>query len=177
MGHTDPAEGRMNRAPFPIDRLRELLAYDGDTGHLRWLVNRNKVRAGSVAGSVDQTGYVCVKIDRRILKAHRVAWAMTHGAWPKDQIDHINGERADNMIANLREASRSENLQNQRRPRSDNKTGYLGVNWQTSDKRWRAQIKAAGRVIYLGQFTTPEAARDAYLAAKKQLHPFQTIVQ
>lgn len=155
-------------------RLRELLSYDLETGVFRWLSSRGTARAGSVAGSPDSYGYLQTKIDRRCYLNHRLAWLYVHAEWPEEQIDHINGCRSDNRLANLRKVSASINQQNQRKARLDNKCGLLGVS--SSGKRWQARISyPGGKDTYLGLFDTPELAHAAYLEAKRRLHPGGTI--
>jgi hypothetical protein len=154
------------------ETLRGLLDYDPNTGIFRWMVQpNNRVKVGAVAGSVSSKGYTRIKINGMEFKAHRLAWLHFHGVMPTHDIDHINGNRADNRIANLRDVSRSMNLQNQTRPRTDNTSGYRGVSLHKSGKRWKAQIMVNGRKQYIGYFNTPEAAHAAYLAAKLRFHP------
>ncbi len=156
------------------DRLRELLCYDQETGVFQWLVSRGRARAGSIAGSADSYGYLQTKIFGRIYLNHRLAWLYAHGEWPDEQIDHINGCRYDNRLANLRKVSASINQQNQRKARLDNKSGFLGVG--RIGKRWQARISYPGsKDTYLGLFDTPELAHAAYLEAKRRLHPGGTI--
>jgi hypothetical protein len=113
-------------------------------------------------------GYVCIRIDNILYTAHRLAWLYVHGNWPAHQLDHINKNRSDNRLCNLREATNAENAQN--RKRSDNKTGYTGVNQENN--KWKAEIKLNYKTIRLGLFETPEEAYSAYLSAKHGLHPF-----
>jgi hypothetical protein len=94
------------------ERLRKLLAYDPETGVFRWKVQRGRVRAGSIGGTLIKSGCHMIAIDWRTYPAHRLAWLCVHGCWPVDQIDHVNGIRTDNRIANLREAIRNENNEN-----------------------------------------------------------------
>lgn len=154
-------------------RLRELLDYDPETGVFTWIKKpRRSTRVGSRAGSLGAfDGYRLIRIDHELYRGHRLAWFWVHGVWPSSQIDHINGIRDDNRIANLREADNAQNKQNQVRARSDSRSGYLGV---TTHKPgvFRAKIQIAGKVHYLGLFDTPEAAHAAYLEAKRRLHPF-----
>ena len=158
------------------ERLREVLDYNRDTGVFVWAVPTNpRIKVGDVAGCVPERGYRLVRIDRHPYRAHRLAWLYVYGEWPAVQIDHINGDRADNRLANLREATGAENMQNQRRPQSNNQSGFLGV--RPSGGRWRAAIMVGGRKRYLGCFGTPEKASEAYVAAKRELHPFSTITQ
>ncbi len=158
-----------------LERVSELLAYDPGTGILTRRVPRGGQRAGAVAGNPNSWGYLLVGIDGRQYSAHRIAWLLTHGSWPGGEIDHINGDRTDNRIANLREATVSENQQNQRGPQANNASGYLGVYWNKQRRQWRACIRVDGRTRHLGGHDTAEAAHAAYLAAKRALHPFGTI--
>lgn len=152
--------------------LRSLLDYNPDTGVFYWRIQPSRnVKAGAVAGCVDSYGYTRIRVNGMKFMAHRLAWLYTHGVMPTHEIDHINGNRADNWITNLRDVSPSTNLQNQAKPHKGNTSGFLGVSWSKSKKRWRAQIFANGRNEYLGSFDTAEAAHAAYLAAKLRLHP------
>jgi hypothetical protein len=108
------------------------------------------------------------------LRAHRVVYALTHGHWPPEHVDHENGVEAGNGIANLRPATHAENCQNLKiNPR--NTSGYPGVHWNKLERKWTAQIKAYGRNVYLGYFDKAEAAFPAYCAAKAIVHPFQPV--
>lgn len=157
-----------------IENIGRLVAYEPDTGLLRWRVNAsNRRAAGAVAGCKCKTsGYVLVRVDGRLHRAHRLIWLMVHGDFPALDVDHINGDRADNRLANLRLATRSENLQNMRRGRGE--SGLLGAH--TCRGRWRSAIQVAGVSRNLGCFETAQEAHHAYLAVKQQVHPFQAIV-
>lgn len=158
-------------------RLKELLDYFPDTGLFKWKVFRgNTAKPKTIAGSIDSNGHGQIKVDGITYQAHRLAWLYVNGVWPSKEIDHRNGIRNDNHIANLREANHSENGQNQRKARTDNKSsGILGVTWHKRDKKWRAQIGIAGKKKWLGAFDTPEAAHSAYITAKRELHQFGTL--
>jgi hypothetical protein len=152
------------------ERINELLTYDPGTGVFRWKVERRRGRAvGSVAGSTDSYGYRQICIDGSKRLAHRVAWTLSSGKWPDGEIDHINGDRSDNRIANLREASRQVNTQNTRAARKDSKTGMTGT-WTTPYGQHCARITVDGKEIYLGVFPSLEEAHAAYVTAKRQLH-------
>jgi hypothetical protein len=157
-----------------IDLVKKVLSYDPETGILRWKVNKGpRARAGAIAGTPDGKGYIQVKVDYKLRRAHRIAWAITHGEWPKAEIDHINGVRDDNRLANLREATSAENKQNTRTPRSHGKAGLLGVSWDAKRGAWHARIAVGGMQKSIGRFKTAEAAHAAYLEAKRVYHPFQ----
>lgn len=157
-------------------RLHELFDYDPATGVLRWKVPTNtRVKAGDEAGTITGKGYRRIMVDGRLYLAHRLAWLCTHGVWPTNDLDHINGRRADNRISNLREATRSENLQNRRHAQSGSRSGLLGASWHGHKGRWRAEIRYNGKRVFLGHFDTAEEAHAAYLQAKEILHPFNTL--
>lgn len=156
-------------------RLRELLHYEPDTGVFTWTQNRWRVFSGDIAGGVGLQGYVIITVERRTYRAHRLAWLWVHGVWPAADIDHINGNRADNRLVNLRDVDRQTNLQNLTKAKTHNKTGLLGVCYSARDKRWIAQIKAPGAPRVLGYFKSPKEAQDAYLEAKRLWHPGCTI--
>ena len=148
------------------DRVRELLDYNADTGEFIWRVSRGKAREGSVAGNVNNNGYMRIKIYRKEHLAHRLAWLWSFGYFPEHQIDHINRDRADNRIENLREVSRSCNLRNSKLS-VDNTSGVKGVSWDKIDKRWRAHIKINGKTICLGLHETLIDAACHRLAAEQ----------
>jgi hypothetical protein len=157
-----------------ILRLKSILRYEPETGVFVSIVARGPIKVGQQVGCVNLNGYVHIQIDGVIYLGHRLAWLITHGAWPKNCVDHINGIRSDNRISNLRDGSNGVNAQNQRRPRSDNKSGFLGVS-KHSDGKWQARIKIGSTYKSLGLHQTPELARDAYIKAKRQFHQGCTI--
>lgn len=159
-------------------RLRELFDYSPDTGiftRRTTVGNSPSQKTGYVAGSTNAAGYVIIFIDGRGYKAHRLAWLYIEGTWPKNHIDHLNSVKNDNRIDNLRDATRSENLQNQRFAHANNCSGFIGVHWHQASWSWQAQIRANGRRHHLGVFLTPELASEAYLKAKRELHEGYTI--
>lgn len=157
-----------SKPTLTVERLRDVLNYDPLTGIFRWRRAGSRHTAGKVAGHVDAVdGYRRIYVDVRLYKAHRLAWFYVYGRWPEGQIDHINRVKDDNRVNNLREANHSQNRQNSgdeatRRSSS----GLLGA-YRNRD-RWVSQISG----IYLGMFDTPEEAHAAYIAAKRELHPF-----
>lgn len=142
------------------ERVRELLDYDSSTGVFRW--RRNGKVAGCATGSHP---YVIIRIDQIARYAHRLAWLYVFGVWPDHTIDHANGDKHDNRLCNLREATMAQQLQNQGRP-------GLGATYNKQAGKWTAQISVNRRRTHLGYFDTAEAAEAAYRAAKAELHPF-----
>lgn len=159
---------------FSAQQLREVLDYDPLTGWFKWRVRPNRrIKVGDAAGSKACGGYVSVRVFGRLKQAHRLAWLYTYGEWPNGQIDHIDGNRANNAIANLRDVSQSVNQQNRRRASRSNTHGFFGASLQGS--RWKAQIMVNGQNIHLGYYDTPGLARAAYIAAKRVMHAGCTI--
>lgn len=140
-----------------------------ETNARRW----NKVHAGREAlTSVGTHGYRNGSIFATWHLAHRIIWTMANGRWPEEDIDHIDGNRLNNAISNLRSVSRQENTKNlSRRPL--NTSGVPGVIWNKRSRKWRASIKVSGKFIYLGHFENLEAAALARKIAEAQygFHP------
>lgn len=173
-----------DHAVLAPDFLRAVLRYEPETGKLYWrertpdmfkpgkpgcrvartpdhiCTGWNGRHAGNEAFTTNSGGYRTGRLSGRTVKAHRIAWAIHHGEWPKGSIDHINGDPADNRIANLRDVSHSMNMRNTA-ARSDNKSGYSGVRWCRRAQKWIVAIQ-------IGRFSKIEdavAARDAARAA------------
>lgn len=165
----------ITREQLELARLKELLSYCSDTGIFTWIkCNSNVASIGKIASSsVNSDGYSQIGIDNRQYKTHRLAWFYCHGEWP-DQIDHINGNRNDNRIANLRNVSYLINCQNHRTAQKNNLSGFLGVSTK-KDGTFQADIRAGGKKRYIGRFKTPEEAHEAYLKVKRELHSGCTI--
>lgn len=162
-----------------IDYLRETVSYDPESGGMFWLqrpkyhfkgtkgYNLWKTRfAGKAPGSLDQKGYKRIPINGKVYRAHRLAWAVYYGEHPDGEVDHINGDPADNRIANLRVVKGSQNSRNQKR-RKDNKTGIPGVSWWPSREKWQAKIGIGkSKSKSLGFFETKDEAIAARRAAE-----------
>lgn len=153
------------------EELRNILNYNPLTGVFTWSIRRKGGRGiGKEAGARMSHGYRSIGIDGRDYTAHRLAWLYVHGEWPAAYIDHINGDRADNRISNLRDVSQSVNMQNVYAPKSNNKSGFRGVSWHKQRSKFAARIKVDGKYRSLGLFESPEKAAAAYIAAKRELH-------
>ncbi len=151
-----------------LDALRRALRYDPQTGDLIWLVSRGKAKAGALAACLDSRGYLVVGIGGKRHYAHRLAWWLAHSALPEGVIDHINGDKGDNRLANLRCVSVQVNAQNRRRVAARSKTQVLGVSPFAG--KFRAALSVDGQNRHLGTFPTLEQAQQAYIQAKRQLH-------
>ncbi len=153
-----------------VERLKELLHYNPETGIFTWRAKAGCKGAGSVAGSPHRGGYRRqIMIDRTSYREHRLAWIYMTGSLPEFEIDHINTDGRDNRWENLRKSDRFANSQNQRRAHRNNKrTGLLGA--YPAGKKFKASIRANGDDIYLGVFDTAIMAHEAYVSAKRQHH-------
>ena len=151
------------------DRLRAVLDYNPETGVFTWKQRiSKKIRVGTIAGNMMRNGYIQLMIDGRNYMAHRLAWLYVYGNWPTNVIDHIDGKPFNNAISNLRDVTQGQNMENQKRARTNNKCGLLGV--CRGKKGWRATIQSRGKWIHIGTFETPEQAHAAYLSMKARLH-------
>lgn len=148
------------KSELTYERLKSLVVYEEETGVFRWLATTRATKAGEVAGGTRANGYVALTIDGVTFYAHRLAWLWKNGTWPKNHVDHINGDRADNRIANLRDVTVSHNSHNTQRLGPRNTTGYRGVA-KYMDK-YIAQMMVDGVSTAIGMFDTPEAAAEAY---------------
>jgi hypothetical protein len=134
-------------------------------------VGKYRAKAGDVAGGVCKPlGYWQIRLDQRTYLGHRLAWLHVHGRWPVGVIDHINGDRGDNRLSNLREVSQRTNTENQRKVIRGTASGLLGVYPYGNQGRFTSKIKVGRENIHIGCFDTAEEAHEAYLTAKRQLH-------
>jgi hypothetical protein len=151
-----------------LARLKSLYSYDPDTGIFRLTSGRGGYPAGKVAGTLSNTGYLIIAVDGVRHPAHRLAWLYVHGFWPPAYIDHVNRDRADNRICNLRLATQSQNNVNSCL-RSDNSTGHKGVAFDVRRNRYRAYIVLNGKQKHLGRFREFDKACAAYDRAAAEL--------
>lgn len=179
----------MAKKPLPSpDVLRQLLTYDPETGKLfwkprgiEWFKEGNTSRKANHAAwhkkhagqeafyTIGNAGYYQGIVLYTQLRAHRVAWAIYYGEWPELVIDHINGDPLDNRIANLLQATISQNGYNRGAPKH-NTSGHKGVYWNGKEKKWHVQLNANRKRISVGYFRTKEEAAAAYAAAAVKYH-------
>lgn len=144
--------------------LKSILYYDPETGLFYWICNRPKVKSGSIAGGMDELGYIKIKIDGKKYRAHRLAILYMTGKWPPNDTDHEDLNRANNKWENIRPATKSQNFGNQRKY-SNNKSGIKGVCWDKDANKWLAQIQVKNKKIKLGRYNDIEDAGKAYTEA------------
>ena len=146
----------------PIEELRQLFQYDAETGIVYWAIRpKNRKRIGDAVGHLCKSGYLSTRAGGRAYRLHQIIWAIYYGEWPLTDIDHANGDRADNRIANLRMASRSQNLANARAKGNNKK----GTSWDSRNGMWRARITVNYKEMWLGYFQTEKEAHAAYMTA------------
>jgi len=143
--------------------LPDTLHYCNCTGKLFWVKNKGNSQTKKEAGYKSKNGYISIRINKRLMYAHRIVWLIHKGKWPNKYIDHIDGDRQNNKIQNLREVSHRENNINKEKHRN----GHLpGTTWEEVRKKWRAstQISVNGnrKTVYLGRFETQKQAAKAY---------------
>ncbi len=154
--------------------IEDFLSYDSETGIIQWKVNKSRAKAGDRAGCVAKNGYLVVRIRLGRCKAgkpylaHRLAWYLHYAKWPVLGIDHVNGDKADNRIANLREATPSQNGHN-RGLNKNNRSGHKGVSWVKATQRWTARLNINRRVVVLGEFCDKDIAMLVLEEARERL--------
>ena len=161
-------------ANLSIEFLRDVLSYEPTTGIFFCKKKyAKKILVGSIVGANHLAGYKHIMLQRTQFLAHRLAWFYVYGCWPNMEIDHIDGNRSNNAISNLRDVDRLTNAQNKTRPQSNNLSGFLGVHAKRG--RWVADIKVKGKTFRVGTFDTPTEASEAFLNAKRKHHAGCTI--
>jgi hypothetical protein len=147
-------------APIDVESLRQQVAYDPETGAITRLVARSinpKSVPGLRLGTPCRGGYLMVRVGKSRYLAHRLAWFHAHGRWPDGDIDHVNGNKADNRLCNLREATRSQNMANTSL-QANNTSGVRGVCFAKHAKKWLASLTVSGKQKHLGLFASKEEA-------------------
>lgn len=138
--------------------LKEYLHYCPNTGIFTWIKSPiNSIKINSLAGTISTDDYVVIRFDKKRYQAHRLVWLYLYGAFPITDIDHIDHDRSNNKLLNLRTATKQVNNKNASK-RVDNNSGYTGVCWNKKDKRWAAYIRAGKVFTYLGNFKVLEDA-------------------
>lgn len=152
--------------------LTSLLDYDPSTGLFKWKKRRRGVSISRTLGTDNGFGYLRITVLGVSRYAHRLAWLYVYGEMPAYEIDHINGNRSDNRICNLRSVTPSQNKQNFCRAQSNSKSGHLGVSWHKKARKWQAHISVDKKHIYLGLYDDIASAYSSALEAKATYHPF-----
>lgn len=161
----------MNHNCISQGYLKSILHYEPETGLFTWIVNKSsRIKLGNKAGNISNAGYIRIGIDGVNYMAHRLAWIYSYDENPELHIDHIDENKQNNALLNLRLLTHAENKQNTRKPRSDNKIGVLGVYHDKSSNKYKSQININGKRTSLGYFDTVELAENAYLYAKEINH-------
>lgn len=153
-----------------LEALRSRLSFEPDTGVFRWLTTQGGVTVGSPAGNLNSSGYMVVGFSGLKIRQHRLAWLFNFGAWPSGTIDHIDGDKKNNRIANLRNVPHRVNKQNMRVATASNSLGVLGVYWSERRVGYMASVSTDGKQKRKGPFSTIERAQAAYLELKRLHH-------
>jgi hypothetical protein len=142
------------------ETIRKNFSYDKRSGKLfRKFKNGSKKEITAVSH-----GYLCCNIKNKFFSVHRIIWFICKNKWPSNEIDHKDGNRSNNKIKNLREATRSQNSQNKKKP-ENNTSGFKGVSFKETSGKWRAYIKVDGVNIHLGYYKSAKEAHKAYKKA------------
>jgi hypothetical protein len=155
------------------EKVKQLFDYDHETGLLTRLTSPSgRVKIGDVVGCIGNRGYLTVSIDSKRYLVHRIIWLWVYGGFPEPQTDHINHDRTDNRISNLRESTQKENHKN-RSMHNNNTSGVTGVFWDKRAKKWGSQIVVNDKNISLGYFDDKAGAAAVRLIAeiKYGFHP------
>lgn len=152
--------------------LKDKFTYNKNTGEFFFNYDSGKKKAGDISNYVNNHGYCLINIKDRQYPAHKLAWLYEYGELPYDQIDHINHDRSDNRISNLRIVTNRENHLNTKL-RTDNTSGHVGVEWLKTINKWRARIYLHGKMKHIGVFDRKDDAMAARKLAsiKHGFHP------
>lgn len=140
--------------------VRSHFKYNKETGDLKWRKITSNAASKNKISCVGSSGYIIVGFKGRRYLAHRLIWLYAHGVMPDGEIDHINRNRQDNRISNLRDATSSENNLN-RDILSNNTSGTIGVSWHKASCKWGAKLARNGVVKWLGLFESKDLAIQA----------------
>jgi hypothetical protein len=157
------------------DRLKELLHYNQETGEFIRTKAGKGFKVGDVAGYVITNKYIQITVDNKRYLAHRLVFKYLGIDLEGKSVDHIDGNRQNNRFENLRLATNKENCQNRRKASVRNKSGLLGAYYHKKSDKFISEIRLDDKKEYLGIFDTAEEAHQAYIARKREIHPFSTI--
>ena len=147
--------------------LKSILNYDAETGIFTWKVNKsNRSKVGNIAGS-KFNGYVNIEINNKSYKSHRLAWLYVYGKFPENLIDHINANRSDNKISNLRKATYQKNSENYKTPKT-NTSGVKNVSWYKNLNKWVVSISVKSKKKTIGYFEDLELAELVAIEARNK---------
>jgi len=156
----------MKEQLISFETAREFLYYNPKFGYILWKKKpspkANRIAVGQLAGYINQVGDIRIAIKGKEYKAHRLAWLLHYGKFPKDEIDHINGNRADNSIRNLRDVAHRENMSNQKQHRKGRDLP-VGVSRHPNSQKYHARAYKNGKCNHIGLYKTVEQAKEAYL--------------
>ena len=158
-----------------FEEVKKTFIYDPETGDFFWRIKPSKRFPAGMKAGTNVNGYIRIHHKNKMYNAHRLAWLYVYGENPEHQIDHINCNPSDNRIVNLRKATYLENAQNRKFAQKNNSHGTLGVTYDPVKNRWKARITLNNKRKYLGRYRTKEEAYNAYVEAKRLLHPFNTL--
>jgi HNH endonuclease len=150
--------------------LRSMLHYNPETGVFTWLTSDGGVNVGSVAGNINSNGYWVVGINGTKYRQHRLAWFYHYGCWPVGTVDHLDCNRSNNRIANLRDVTQAVNMQNRRNASVRSASGILGVYWSERHKGFMASLHINRKQKRRGPYKTSERAARAYVEMKRIYH-------
>lgn len=157
------------------EEIKQVLDYNPETGVFRWRTRASAPKhwntrfAGKIAGGTMVIGYRTIAVNDEKYYAHRLAWLYMTGEWPPDQVDHINGKRADNRFSNLRLATSRENKCN-KLANQTTRSGVKNVHWHAFSRSWHVRVMLHKREHSFGYFKTIEEAAEAAAEARIQLH-------
>lgn len=154
---------------YSFDYINSQVRYEPETGFLFWRGTGTGKKIGRPAGGNFGIGYISICFNQDRIMAHRVAWLLSTGFWPSNQIDHRNHIRSDNRIVNLREATNEENTRN-RLVLKRNTSGVTGVHFHKRDRKWVAQITVDGKHKFLGYFNDLSSAQSTRKEAEKKYY-------
>jgi hypothetical protein len=151
------------------DILKEIIHYDKENGEFKWIVKKNGMKES--VGTINSDGYRCIGISGKIYKAHRLAWLYVYGELPNGVIDHINGDKLDNRISNLRDVSCKVNSQNMRKSKNNNSILTIpGVYQEKRSSKYRVKLNINGEQRHFGNYETKEEAEAVCIEMRRKYY-------